>query len=75
MDRAEKSETVATLNALFRTPAPNVVAHYAGLTVAAMTALRARMRTREPASNAKNRLASSLKGTEAEGTLTCSRSP
>ena len=69
MDRAEKSETVATLNAVFKDTGPIVVAHYAGLTVADMTALRAKMRDAGAGVKvAKNRLAKlALKGTEAEG--------
>ena len=68
MDRAEKSETVATLNAVFKNTGTIVVAHYAGLTVAAMTTLRARMRDAGAGVKvAKNRLAKlALKGTDAE---------
>ena len=69
MDRAEKSELVATLNQVFKDTGTIVVAHYAGLTVADMTALRARMRDAGAGVKvAKNRLAKlALKGTEAEG--------
>ena len=44
MDRAEKREMVATLNTAFAGTGVIFVAHYAGLTVKDMTALRARMR-------------------------------
>src|ERR1700720_4020923 len=69
VDRAEKSEMVATLNQVFKDTGTIVVAHYAGLTVADMTALRARMRDAGAGVKvAKNRLAKlALKGTEAEG--------
>jgi large subunit ribosomal protein L10 len=60
---------VATLNQVFKDTGTIVVAHYAGLTVADMTALRARMRDAGAGVKvAKNRLAKlALKGTEAEG--------
>jgi large subunit ribosomal protein L10 len=69
VDRAEKSEAVATLNAVFKDTSTIVVAHYAGLSVADMTALRAKMRDAGAGVKvAKNRLAKlALKGTEAEG--------
>jgi len=59
---------VATLNQVFKDTGTIVVAHYAGLTVADMTALRARMRDAGAGVRvAKNRLAKlALKGTEAE---------
>ena len=44
MERAEKSEVVTALNQVFKDTGTVVVAHYSGLTVADMTALRARMR-------------------------------
>ncbi len=68
MDRAEKSEAVTTLNQVFKDAGVLVVAHYAGLTVSQMTALRARMRDAGAGVKvAKNRLAKlALKGTEAE---------
>ena len=40
MDRAEKSELVTALNQVFKDTGTIVVAHYAGLTVADMTALQ-----------------------------------
>jgi len=60
---------VAMLNEVFKDTGAIVVAHYAGLTVADMTALRAKMRTAGASVKvAKNRLAKlALKGTEAEG--------
>lgn len=68
MDRAEKSELVATLAQVFNDTGVVVVAHYAGLTVADMTALRARMRESGAGVRvAKNRLAKlALKGTDVE---------
>jgi large subunit ribosomal protein L10 len=68
VDRAEKSELVAALTQVFKDTGTIVVAHYAGLTVAQMTALRARMRDAGAGVKvAKNRLAKiALKGTDAE---------
>jgi len=59
---------VASLNGVFSNTAVVVVAHYAGLTVAEMTALRGRMRDAGASVKvAKNRLAKlALRGTEAE---------
>jgi len=66
VDRAEKSEVVATLNEVFRTTGIVVVARYSGLTVADMTALRARMREAGAKVRvAKNRLVKrALEGTD-----------
>ncbi len=66
MDKAEKRELVSTLNAKFTTTGVVVVAGYAGLTVADMTALRGRMRAAGGTVKvAKNRLAKlALQGTE-----------
>ena len=68
MDRAEKAELVTSLNRLFTDTGVVVVAHYSGLSVADMTALRANMREAGAGARvAKNRLAKlALKGTEAE---------
>lgn len=68
MERAEKAEAVAALNQVFNDTGVIVVAHYAGLTVANMTAFRARMRdVGAGVKVAKNRLAKiALKGTDAE---------
>jgi large subunit ribosomal protein L10 len=68
MDRAEKSELVTSLNQVFKDTGTVVVAHYAGLSVAEMTAFRARMREAGAGVKvAKNRLAKlALKGTDAE---------
>ena len=68
MDRAEKSELVSTMNEVFKETEVVVVAHYAGLTVAELTALRARMREAGASVKvAKNRLVKlALKGTDAE---------
>ena len=69
MDRAEKGETVAALHQVFKNTGTIVVAHYAGLTVAHMTALRARMREAGGGVKvAKNRLAKlALRDTDAAG--------
>lgn len=68
MERAEKRELVETLNTAFKETGVIVVAHYQGLTVAELQALRAR--TREAGGKvkvAKNRLAKlALQGTDAE---------
>ncbi len=66
MDRAEKSELVATLHDVFQNTSVVVVAHYAGLTVSEMTDLRGRMRQAGARMKvAKNRLAKlALEGTE-----------
>lgn len=68
MDRAEKRELVETLNTAFKDTGVIVVAHYQGLTVADMQALRARMREAGgKVKVAKNRLAKlALHGTDAE---------
>jgi large subunit ribosomal protein L10 len=68
VERAEKGEFIATLNQVFSDTGSIVVAHYSGLTVAEMTALRARMRDAGAGVKvAKNRLAKlALKGTDAE---------
>lgn len=66
MERAEKREAVTTLNQVFKDTGTVVVAHYAGLTVADMTALRARMREAGGGVKvAKNRLVKlALEGTD-----------
>ncbi|KAB2875834.1 MAG: 50S ribosomal protein L10 [Bauldia sp.] len=68
VDRAEKSELVTSLGQVFKDTGTIVVAHYAGLRVADMTALRAKMRDAGAGVKvAKNRLARiALKGTDAE---------
>src|SRR6476660_5670323 len=68
VDRAEKSELVATLNRVFKDTGTVVVAHYAGLSVADMTAFRGKMRDAGAGVKvAKNRLAKlALKGTDVE---------
>lgn len=68
VERAEKAELVTALNQVFKDTGTIVVAHYAGLTVANMTALRAKMREAGAGVKvAKNRLAKlALKGTDAE---------
>ena len=58
MDRAEKKEAVAALSEVFKTTSVVVVAHYSGLTVAQMQALRKQMRAAgAKVQVAKNRLA------------------
>jgi len=44
VDRAEKKELVATLNAVFKAANVVVVAHYSGLSVAQMQTLRRQMK-------------------------------
>ena len=44
MDRAEKKQCVASLTDVFKTTSVVVVAHYSGLSVAQMQALRKQMR-------------------------------
>ena len=44
VDRAEKQEQVTELNGVFKGAAAVVVAHYSGLTVAQMSALRRQMK-------------------------------
>ena len=66
MDRAEKKAAIATLNGVFKATNVVVVAHYSGLTVAQMQALRKQMRAAGAAVKvAKNRLAKiALEGTD-----------
>jgi large subunit ribosomal protein L10 len=68
VDRAEKSELVSGLNQVFSNAGVVVVAHYSGLSVAQMTALRGRMRNAGASLKvAKNRLVKiALKGTDVE---------
>lgn len=57
MDRAEKKECVEALSEVFKTTSVVVVAHYSGLTVAQMQALRKQMRAAGASVQvAKNRL-------------------
>ena len=69
MDRAEKREFVTELNQVFNGAGSVVVAHYTGLTVAQMSALRIQMRDAGGSVKvAKNRLAKiALQGTPSEG--------
>ncbi len=58
MDRAQKEKLVEELGQIFESSGVVVVAHYAGLTVAEMQDLRARMRAEDGSVRvAKNRLA------------------
>jgi large subunit ribosomal protein L10 len=68
VDRAEKSQLVEALALVFKDPGVLVIAHYAGLSVADMTSLRARMREAGASVRvAKNRLVKlALKGTDVE---------
>ena len=65
MDRAEKRQLVATLNETFSNASVVVVAHYSGLTVAQMSALRRQMKDAGASLKvAKNRLVKiALEGT------------
>jgi large subunit ribosomal protein L10 len=67
MERAEKGETIAALNQVFKDTGTVVVAQYAGLTVAEMTSLRGKMRAAGGGVKvAKNRLVKrALQGTDA----------
>ncbi len=69
MERAEKQQLVAALNEKLGNSGVIVVAHYAGLTVAEMTALRRDIRAAGGAMQvAKNRLVKrALEGTDAGG--------
>ena len=66
MERAEKRELVSTMNEVFQETNVVVVAHYAGLTVAELTALRGKARLAGVSVKvAKNRLVKlALQGTE-----------
>lgn len=66
MDRAAKSEMVASLGQVFKSTKVVVVAHYSGLTVAQMQTLRRQMRQAGASVKvAKNRLAKiALEGSE-----------
>lgn len=66
MDRAEKRELVTSLNQVFANAGVVVVAHYSGLTVAQMSALRRQMKQAGGSLKvAKNRLAKiALEGTD-----------
>ena len=68
MDRAEKSDFVQQLNAVFSSARVVVVAHYSGLNVADMTNLRSRIRDAGAGAKVvKNRLAKlAARGTDAE---------
>ncbi len=58
MDRAQKEELVTSLGEVFKTTSVVVVAHYSGLTVAQMQALRRQMKASGASVKvAKNRLA------------------
>lgn len=69
MERAEKTELVATLNAVFKTTGVIVVAHNKGLTVNQVNDLRGKMsQAGATVKVAKNRLAKlALDGTDASG--------
>jgi large subunit ribosomal protein L10 len=69
VERAEKREVVTALHDVFAKTGVVVVAHYAGLTVSAMTKLRSEMRgAGGQVKVAKNRLVKlALEGTDAKG--------
>jgi large subunit ribosomal protein L10 len=77
MDRAEKTELVASLQQVFRGTTVVVVCHYAGLTVSQMSALRRQMRQAGASVKvAKNRLAKiALEGTEIASIASLLRGP
>jgi large subunit ribosomal protein L10 len=68
VERAEKRELVSTLHSVFESTGVVVVAHYQGLSVAQMSALRGRMKAAGASVKvAKNRLAKlALQGTDVE---------
>jgi large subunit ribosomal protein L10 len=68
VERAEKAKVISALNEVFKDTGAVVVARYAGLTVAEMTAFRARMREAGASVRvAKNRLAKrALEGTDVD---------
>ena len=77
MDRAEKKLCVACLNDVFKTTSVVVVAHYSGLSVVQMQALRKQMRAAGATVRvAKNRLVKiALQGTEAASISELMRGP
>ena len=77
MERAEKREIVAALHDVFAKTGVVVVAHYAGLSVAAMTELGRDMRSAGgQVKVAKNRpLKLALEGTDAKGIADLLRGP
>jgi large subunit ribosomal protein L10 len=77
VDRAEKKEVVAALNDVFKKTSVVVVAHYSGLTVAQMQALRGQMRAAGARVEvAKNRLAKiALDGTDVASIGSLMRGP
>ena len=77
MDRGEKKECVASLADVFKTTSVVIVAHYSGLTVAQMQALRKQMRTAGASVQvAKNRLVKiAVQGTEVASISELMRGP
>jgi large subunit ribosomal protein L10 len=77
VERAEKREIVAALHDVFAKTGVVVVAHYAGLSVSAMTRLRRDMRSAgAQVKVAKNRLVKlALEGTDAKGIADLMRGP
>ena len=77
MDRAEKKEAVSALSDVFKKTSVVVVAHYSGLTVAQMQALRRQMRAAGATVQvAKNRLAKiALEGTDVASIGTLMKGP
>jgi large subunit ribosomal protein L10 len=77
MDRAEKAELVTSLQQVFQNTNVVVVCHYAGLTVAQMSALRRQMRQAGASVKvAKNRLAKiALEGTDVASISTLMKGP
>ena len=77
MDRADKKQCVASLTDVFKTTSVAVVAHYSGLNVIQMQALRKQMRAAGATVQvAKNRLVKiALQGTEAASISELMRGP
>jgi large subunit ribosomal protein L10 len=77
VDRAEKRQRVASLTDVFKTKSVVVIAHYSGLSVVQMQALRKQMRAAGATVQvAKNRLVKiAVQGTKAESISTLMRGP
>jgi large subunit ribosomal protein L10 len=77
VDRADKKQCVASLTDVFKTTSVVVVAHYSGLSVVQMQALRKQMRAAGATVRiAKNRLVKiALRGTEAASISALMRGP
>jgi large subunit ribosomal protein L10 len=77
VDRSEKRQCVASLTDVFKTKSVVIIAHYSGLSVVQMQALRKQMRAAGATVQvAKNRLVKiAVQGTKAESISTLMRGP